>query len=273
MFCTTCGTKLPLNAAFCPGCGTKIEVPSQTPEWAKPREVSAEPDAQAMPTPTVGAWDRAAQAGNEGAVRKETALGATRKPRPSIVRIIVLVALFGLLSFILYEILVLRMGDSISMETCEPPVENAEIGGEWRVIKAQAMARVIESGIETYYAMHGEWPTKIESYANSGNPPSGNPGALPNSDADAVVQQVVKEADNNNPLLDPSMLLVATKKVADGTKLGYGMNFCDARRRGVPLSDMAFGYQRKKDGMFCRFVIKYNPTNNTVTVSHPDLFK
>ena len=129
MFCTTCGTKLPLNAAFCPGCGTKVEVPSQTPEWAKPREVSAEPDAQAMPTPIVGAGDRAAQAGNEGAVRKESALGATRKPRPSIVRIIELVILSGLLSLLACVVLAYLTDDSNLWNTPDPPIKIAERSG------------------------------------------------------------------------------------------------------------------------------------------------
>ena len=61
--------------------------------------------------------------------------------------------------------------------------------------------------------------------------------------------------------------------MADGSKPGYGIKYGDARRRNVPLANMAFGYQRKRDGVFRRFMIKYDPTNDTVTVTHPDLLK
>ena len=146
---------------------------------------------------------------------------------------------------------------------------------EAREKQARVMAKAIEVGIANYHAQHGEWPSKIESCADSGRSPSGNPGnpgALPDSDADAVMQQVVKEADSGSPMLDASALFVATKSAAE-KKHGYGINFGDARRRGVALTDMAFGYQRKRDGVFRRFIIKYDPTNDTVTVSHPELLK
>ena len=147
---------------------------------------------------------------------------------------------------------------------------------EAREKEARIMAKSIELGIANFHAQLGEWPPAIEKCADDGKSPSGNPGnpgALSNSDADSVVQRVIKEGANGSPLLDASGLFVATKNVADSSKPGYGIKYGDARRRNVPLENMAFGYQRKRDGVFRRFVIKYDPTNDMVTVSHPDLLK
>lgn len=150
---------------------------------------------------------------------------------------------------------------------------------EARYKDAKIMAQSIKMGIVNYHAQNGKWPGKIEDCADKGDPPTGNthhPGFLSNDDADKVVQLVIKEGETGNPLIDASGLFVATRSAANA-RHGHGMNFGEARRRGVPLTDMAFGYQKfgstrcnehgiKKSGEFCRFLIKYDVTNDTVSV-------
>lgn len=143
---------------------------------------------------------------------------------------------------------------------------------EAREKEGRIMAQTIKMGIANYHAQTGEWPGAIEDYAESGRSPSGNPGhhgALSASDADKVVQTVVEESGKGNPMLDASGLFVATKSAADARQ-GHGIKFGEARRRNIPLANMAFGYQRKRDGVFRRFLIKYDPTNDTVSVERPE---
>lgn len=151
---------------------------------------------------------------------------------------------------------------------------------EARQKDAKLMAQAIKLGIANYHAQFGEWPGVIESLADGGRTATGNPGhpgALSNEDADKVIQLVVEQSTKGNPLLDASGLFVATKNAADA-KHGRGLKFGDARRQNVQVSNMAFGYQKfkvvrkkcannnKSIGDFCRFLIKYDQTNDTVTV-------
>lgn len=143
---------------------------------------------------------------------------------------------------------------------------------EAREKDGRIMAQTIKMGIANYHAQMGEWPPDIEKYAESGKSPSGNPGhpgALAPMDADKVVQTIIGESGNGIALIDASGLFVARQSVASA-KHGYGLKYGDARRQGVQLASMAFGYQRKKDGVFRRFLIKYDPTNDTVSVERPE---
>lgn len=143
---------------------------------------------------------------------------------------------------------------------------------EGREKDARIMAEAIRMGITTYHAAMGEWPGVIENYAESGKAPTGNPGhpgALSPTDADAVVQKVIEESGKGNPMIDASGLFVASKTAA-AARNGYGLKYGEARRQNVALANMAFGYQRKRDGVFRRFLIKYDPTNDLVRVERPE---
>ena len=143
---------------------------------------------------------------------------------------------------------------------------------EGREQDAKVMAQAIKMGIANYHALKGKWPGAIEDLAEAGKSPSGNtdhPGALSPSDADAVVYEIIKESGKGNPLIDVSGLFVATKSAAQA-KHGHGLKYGEARRQNVDPGNMAFGYQRKKDGEFRRFLIKYDPTNDTVSVERPE---
>ena len=134
------------------------------------------------------------------------------------------------------------------------------------------MAQTIKVGIANYHAMLGEWPGVIEKYAESGKSPSGNPGhpgALSPTDADDVMRTVIEESGKGNPLIDVSGLFVASKSAASA-KHGHGLKYGEARRQNVSIGNMAFGYQRKRDGEFRAFLVKYDPTNDTVSVERPE---
>ena len=107
----------------------------------------------------------------------------------------------------------------------------------------------------------------------------------------------MKEAiDKANPLIDTSALYVCRKTDVKGcndlhedsrahndldenrlsgcSKVHFcgnlgcagGMDFTEARARGVGIGSMAFGYPGKRYGKFRRYYIKYNTQTDTVTV-------
>lgn len=132
--------------------------------------------------------------------------------------------------------------------------------------RASVMAATVKSGIATYHRQKGEWPGAIENYAADGRSTTGD--GLSGSEADSVIQAVVKESDKANPLMDASGLFVAKRSIANNSSSsfhGAGMDFGAARRQGLQLQNMAFGYQ-KANGDFARFKIKYDSTNDVVKV-------
>lgn len=157
--------------------------------------------------------------------------------------------------------------------------------------RSAVMAAAIKMGIATYRQQKGEWPSPIESYAKSGKRPKGapwtfhgtacsdhdTPGAdgLSPSEVDQTIREVVEESGKGNPLLDVSGLVVTRSSAAPMSWNGgeYGdskfvtsFTFADARRRGIDVSSMAFGYQRRRDGSFRRFRIFYEPDTDEVNV-------
>ena len=143
---------------------------------------------------------------------------------------------------------------------------------EGREKEARIMAQSIKLGIANFHAQHGQWPGEIEKYAESGKSPNGTPGhhgALSRDEASDAIKEVIEESGKGNPLLDASGLFVASKRAA-AAKHGHGLKYGDARRQGVGLGDMVFGYQRKRDGEFRAFLVKYDPTNDTVSVERPE---
>ena len=145
---------------------------------------------------------------------------------------------------------------------------------EGREQDAKVMAQAINMGISNYHALMGEWPGPIEKFARDGKPPTGNaefPGALKAEDADDVVYEIIKESGKDNPMIDVSGLFVASKTAARA-KHGHGLKYGEARRQNVAPGNMAFGYQRRENGEFRRFLISYDPTNDTVHVETESAF-
>lgn len=147
-----------------------------------------------------------------------------------------------------------------------------------RARRTAAMMAVLQAGLETYYTQKGEWPGKLQSWADKGN--SGNTKIsvdyLDDKDADTVFQELVRESVKvgKSPLLDVAGLFVAnSSNVKDdrSEKPSYGMDFMKAIINGkhhkkLKLANMAFGYTEKKTGWFRRFVIRYNFKTDSVTV-------
>lgn len=129
--------------------------------------------------------------------------------------------------------------------------------------RANVMAAVIQTGIATYRAQKDEWPGQVETLAKSGE--SSKSSGLDAVEADKVIQSVVNESGSGNPLMDVSALFVASSGSASGSD-PHGLGFGEARRQGLAVSSMAFGYQATKTGKFVRFKVYYNSTNDTVTV-------
>ena len=157
--------------------------------------------------------------------------------------------------------------------------------------RSKVMAAAIEMGIATFHQQKGKWPKAIEDYAESGEKPKAaawtfhsdacdkraEAGAdgLSANEVDSVIREVVEESGKGNPLFDVSGLVVTRASNAPTTWHGnnYGdskhvasYTFAEARHRGIDVSNMAFGYQRRRDGSFRRFRIFYSPDTDSVKV-------
>ena len=171
--------------------------------------------------------------------------------------------------------------------------------------RAKAIHNMIQSGLETYYARNGEWPTPIR---NKVDYTGGDSVRLTADEADACFREIVRvsSGENANPVMDPSGLVVAKNideygctdihktwggkvKVGGGTetvlkhvfgkesglhqcngKCARGRDFTEATKKGskdkISLSQMNFGYVGPNNGRFCRFRLYYYPKSDTVKV-------
>ena len=164
-----------------------------------------------------------------------------------------------------------------------------------RMGQAKAMRNMLQSGLETYYARRGEWPSAIKSKVDY---TGGDSVQLTASEADQCFREIVKVSTgaNANPVMDPSGLVVASgvgeygcidihrdwetaRKIGivddsdhrcDGKNCRRGRDFRDATKKGskgkIPLSSMNFGYIGPNYGRFCRFRLFYYPKSDTVRV-------
>ena len=158
--------------------------------------------------------------------------------------------------------------------------------------RADAMKRAWQGAITAYYAQKGEWPGALEDLAKNSTKTIVD---LEDGQLNSVFQELVKESvDKANPLIDTSALYVCRKADVKGcndlhedsrphneidggancSKVHFcgkmncvgGMDFTEARARGVSIGAMAFGYPGKRYGKFRRYYIKYNTQTDTVTV-------
>jgi len=164
-----------------------------------------------------------------------------------------------------------------------------------RMGQAKAMRNMLQSGIETYYARKGEWPSAIKSKVDY---TGGDSVQLTATEADQCFREIVKVSTgaNANPVLDPSGLVVASgvgeygcidihRNWEEARKIGivadsdhrcggkdcrHGRDFRDATKKGakgrIGLSSMNFGYIGPNHGRFCRFRVFYYPKSDTVRV-------
>ena len=204
--------------------------------------------------------------------------GISKPPKPSkpaftIVELLIVIAIIG----ILLGLVSVAIGGSLR---------------NGRAKRAEAMCRVLQQSIAMYYTKVGEWPSAIESKANSMSGDSDTYVFTPD-EADQIFQEIVKKSTGSGAtmsLVDASALFVADKSRLkmngegcydnhSGKSLktycgdqgcANGTDFSRACKQGkghIPLSSMAFGYQATKSGKFSRFWISYNSRTDSVTVS------
>ena len=164
-----------------------------------------------------------------------------------------------------------------------------------RTRRAEALGRALEQAISAYYAQEGKWPDAIESRTSSmGNRVEYTFSA---TEADQIFRDVVRKSVGSSvsrPLVDASALFVANAgrvrgdgcfdNHSDRNCTSYcgdqhcvnGVDFSLASKRDskvhVPLNSMAFGWQGRTNGRFCRYWITYNSQTDSVSVSrrNPD---
>ncbi len=164
-----------------------------------------------------------------------------------------------------------------------------------RMSRAVALRNMLQSGLETYYARRGEWPSAIRSKVDY---TGGDSVQLSATEADQCFRDLVKVSTgaNANPVMDPSALVVASGvdeygctdihgNWADARKIGIvadsdhqcdakkcrrGRDFQEATKKGskskISLSQMNFGYIGPNYGRFCRFRVFYYPKADSVRV-------
>ena len=164
-----------------------------------------------------------------------------------------------------------------------------------RMGRALAMRNLLQSGLETYYARKGEWPSPIRNKMNSAQ--KSDSVTLTADEADDCFREIVKVSvgASAHPVIDPSGLFVfrnadqyACTDIHNtwdhAVKLGivsssdhkcngrcpHGRDFTDATKKGsknkIPISSMSFGYAGPNHGRFCRFRLFYYPKSDTVRV-------
>lgn len=163
-----------------------------------------------------------------------------------------------------------------------------------RLGRAKSMQAMLQSGLNTFYARTGEWPTPIKNLSENADSDSVQLSA---EDTDLCFYEIVKVSvgPNAKPVIDPSGLFVSQNidpygctdihrawKTAE--KLGIvssgshkcsgrcagGKDFTEATKKGakgrIMLRSMNFGYQGPNHGRFCRFRLFYYPKSDTVKV-------
>ena len=165
--------------------------------------------------------------------------------------------------------------------------------------RAEAMKRVLQSGLETYYAQYGEWPDGIKSHVNDQEDaveldnPNGRPEAARgrSTETDRAFREIVKRSvlSSGKPVIDPTGLFV-TRSGTDyccdnhhhqdaSSYYGFcgrkgcprGREFSEAvknakDRAAISINNMTFGYQGPNNGYFCRYRIIFHPKTDTVEV-------
>ena len=213
--------------------------------------------------------------GGDSKPSKQRSAKPSKHPKPAftIVELLIVIAILG----ILLGLVSVAIGGSLR---------------NGRAKRAEAMCRILQQSIAMYYTKVGEWPSAIESKANS-MPGNSDTYVFTPDEADQIFQEIVKKSTGSGAtmsLVDASALFVADKSRLkmngegcydnhSGKSLdsycgdqgcANGTDFSRACKQGkghIPLSSMAFGYQATKSGKFSRFWISYNSRTDSVTVS------
>ena len=153
--------------------------------------------------------------------------------------------------------------------------------------QADAACRMVQSGLDSYHAQEGEWPSPLNGMVESGSFGGANDAAgkaesvtgesgdttkyvLKGEEVRQLVRALVDKAKEGNPLLDISGLYVSRTTGEADTK-GYGLDFVSAIRgtktskRKMTLNEMYFGYP-DSNGHFRRFKMVYSIPTDSLSV-------
>lgn len=173
-------------------------------------------------------------------------------------------------------------------------VSTATIGAirNGRAKRAEAMGKVLNQAIASYYATEGKWPDAIEGKA--GNMGDKEKVTLSANEADQVFRQVVGKSVGSGAgmqYVDAHALFVAvTRNLKNNSEGCYGnhgekaftsycgdkncvngMDFSSATnpkaKKSYSVDELSFGYQSTKEGKFSRYWIVYNGQTDSVSVS------
>ena len=166
-----------------------------------------------------------------------------------------------------------------------------------RTRRADAMGKALQQAIAAYYAQEGVWPGPIEAKTKSMGDKTKY--TFTGDEADQIFREIVKKsvgANASRPLVDASALFVASADKLKGNghagcfdnhsdrnatsycgdqRCATGVDFSMASKKDskvkIPVDSMAFGWQGRRYGKFCRFWVTYNSQTDSVTVTrkHP----
>lgn len=142
--------------------------------------------------------------------------------------------------------------------------------------KADALCRLVETGLATYYAQNDKWPVSFEGKRGNSKDAYGddNPDVyeLTGSEVRECVKALVEETRKNNPIIDVSGLFVSRSPGESGDR-SYGLDFLQAihgtrkSAKKMKVAEMYFGYPTTENGWFRRFRMRYSLPGDTIMVS------
>lgn len=155
-----------------------------------------------------------------------------------------------------------------------------------RVHRANALFRMVSTGLATYYAQKGEWPVSFTGTRANDEGASGSTDptkiVLTASEVRKCVQALVDETKAGNPMIDVSGLWVSTSPGDMTSKNNFkndlqrnsavGMDFMSAvrgtekSRRKRRTSELYYGYADPSTGKFLRFYMSYSIPADTISV-------
>ena len=140
-----------------------------------------------------------------------------------------------------------------------------------RIRRADALCRLVQEGLATYYAQNDKWPGKVgEQIENGTFYPGKSSVRLSESEARDMIRVLVSETKKGNPLLDITGMFVS--RDTGGGYAKHGLNFMDAirgtkrNRKKMKVAQMHFGYPEPAHGHFRPFKIIYNVASDHMEV-------
>ncbi len=134
--------------------------------------------------------------------------------------------------------------------------------------KAEACCKMVQAGIETYYAQKGEWPGGAIN-ANSDS----DVYVLSEGEFQSMMRDLIKEYKQGNPCLDISGLFVSRYSGGPNDR-NIGMDFMtaihgtkkDKNGQRMSTGEMHFGYPESNHGWFRNFKVVYSIPTDQIRV-------